>query len=53
MTANFIESNPIPAKVVMKMLGILSGDTVRSPLAPIAESNRQKLAEVLKECGLA
>jgi 4-hydroxy-tetrahydrodipicolinate synthase len=52
MTANFIESNPIPAKVVMKMLGILSNDTVRSPLAPIADANRRKLAEVLEECGL-
>jgi len=52
MVANFVESNPIPAKVVMKMMGILSTDTVRSPLAPIGESNRQKLAEALKVCGL-
>lgn len=53
MTGNFIESNPIPAKAVMKMMGILSTDTVRSPLAPLAESSRTALATILKECGLA
>jgi 4-hydroxy-tetrahydrodipicolinate synthase len=53
MTGNFIESNPIPAKAAMKMLGILSTDTVRSPLAPLSEANRKRMAEILAECGLA
>lgn len=52
MTGNFIESNPIPVKTVMKMLGILGSDTVRSPLAPITEANRKKLETILRECEL-
>jgi len=52
MTGNFIESNPIPVKAAMKMLGIIPNDTVRSPLAPIADANRKKLESILRECGL-
>ncbi|MDQ6802100.1 MAG: 4-hydroxy-tetrahydrodipicolinate synthase [Acidobacteriota bacterium] len=52
MTGNFIESNPIPVKAAMKMLGIIPNDTVRSPLAPIGEANRKKLESILRECGL-
>jgi 4-hydroxy-tetrahydrodipicolinate synthase len=52
MTGNFIESNPIPVKAALKMMGILENDTVRSPLAPITEANRKKLEEILSECGL-
>ena len=52
MTANFIESNPIPVKTAMKMLGILENDTVRPPLAPITDANRKKLESVLDQCGL-
>src|SRR5437868_751250 len=52
MTGNFIESNPIPVKAAMKMLGIIPTDTVRSPLAPITEANRKKLDGILLDCGL-
>ena len=52
MTGNFIESNPIPVKAAMKMLGIIPNDTVRSPLAPITEANRKKLESILRDCGL-
>src|SRR5256714_6302758 len=52
MTGNFIESNPIPVKAALKMLGIIPNDTVRSPLAPIADANRKKLESILRECGL-
>ena len=52
MTGNFIESNPIPVKAAMKMLGLIPTDTVRSPLAPITEANRKKLEAILRECGL-
>ena len=52
MTGNFIESNPIPVKTAMKMMGILENDLVRSPLAPITEANRKKMAAILQECGL-
>ncbi|MGZ4808307.1 MAG: 4-hydroxy-tetrahydrodipicolinate synthase [Thermoanaerobaculia bacterium] len=49
MTGNFIESNPIPVKTAMKMMGILESDTLRSPLAPISDSNRKKLEAILRE----
>jgi len=52
LTGNFIESNPIPAKAALKMMGILDSDTVRPPLAPITPGNRSKLETILKECGL-
>jgi 4-hydroxy-tetrahydrodipicolinate synthase len=52
LTGNFIESNPIPVKTALKMMGILESDTVRSPLAPISSANRQKLESILKECKL-
>jgi 4-hydroxy-tetrahydrodipicolinate synthase len=52
MAGNFIESNPIPVKTAMKMLGILPSDAVRPPLAPISDANRKKIEEILRECGL-
>lgn len=52
LTGNFIESNPIPAKTAMKMMGILDNDVVRPPLAPITDANRKKLEAILRECGL-
>jgi 4-hydroxy-tetrahydrodipicolinate synthase len=52
MIGNFIESNPIPVKAAMKMLGIIPSDTVRPPLAPITDANRKKLEAILRECGL-
>jgi 4-hydroxy-tetrahydrodipicolinate synthase len=52
LTGNFIESNPVPVKAAMKMLGILESDVVRSPLAPISKNNREELERILVECGL-
>ena len=52
LTGNFIESNPIPAKAALKMMGILESDTVRPPLAPIAEGNAKRLRAILEECHL-
>jgi 4-hydroxy-tetrahydrodipicolinate synthase len=52
LTGNFIESNPIPAKAALKMMGILESDTVRPPLAPITSSNAERLRKILEECGL-
>jgi 4-hydroxy-tetrahydrodipicolinate synthase len=52
LTGNFIESNPIPVKTALKMMGILNSDTVRPPLAPITAPNRQKLESILRECKL-
>jgi len=53
MTGNFIESNPIPVKAAMKMLGLIPTDTVRPPLAPLTEANRKKMESILRECGLS
>ena len=52
LVGNFMESNPIPVKAAMKMMGILESDTVRSPLAPISDANRKKLESILRGCGL-
>jgi 4-hydroxy-tetrahydrodipicolinate synthase len=52
LTGNFMESNPIPVKTACKLLGIIDSDTVRSPLAPISNANREKLVAILRECGL-
>jgi 4-hydroxy-tetrahydrodipicolinate synthase len=52
LTGNFIESNPIPVKTACKLLGIIENETVRPPLAPITDANRETLAAILHECGL-
>jgi len=52
LIGNFIESNPIPVKAALKMMGILNSDTVRPPLAPMTAANRQKLEAILRECKL-
>jgi 4-hydroxy-tetrahydrodipicolinate synthase len=52
LIGNFLESNPIPVKTAMKMMGILKSDYVRPPLAPITEANRKKLESILRECKL-
>src|SRR5688572_10079012 len=52
LLGNFMESNPIPVKAAMVMMGILESDTVRSPLAPITDANRKRLEAILRECEL-
>lgn len=52
LTGNFLESNPIPVKTALKILGVLPNDFVRSPLAPIADANRKRMEEILRECQL-
>jgi 4-hydroxy-tetrahydrodipicolinate synthase len=52
LVGNFIESNPAPAKAALQMMGVLESDTLRPPLAPMSDANREKLRGILKECGL-
>lgn len=52
LTGNFIESNPGPAKAALRMMGVLESDTVRPPLAPMLEANRERLRAILRECRL-
>ena len=46
MDALFLESNPIPLKAALKMLG-LCGDGLRLPLVPASAATRTRLAEAL------
>jgi 4-hydroxy-tetrahydrodipicolinate synthase len=52
LTGNFIESNPGPAKAALKMMGVLESDTVRPPLAPMTNANRDRMRAILTECDL-
>lgn len=49
--ALFTETNPIPVKAAMAMLG-KCGPEIRMPLTPITEPNRKRLEAVLREHGL-
>lgn len=51
MNVNFIESNPIPVKTALAMMGKIE-EVFRLPLVPIGKNNRETLKLVLKECGL-
>ncbi|HTV65209.1 MAG TPA: 4-hydroxy-tetrahydrodipicolinate synthase [Bryocella sp.] len=51
MQANFIESNPIPAKAVLAMMGRMQ-EVYRLPLVPMKKENRAKLEKVVAEAGL-
>lgn len=49
--AMFIETNPIPVKTSLGMMGIVRED-MRLPMCPMSPQNRQKLEGALKEYGL-
>ncbi|HEY6008001.1 MAG TPA: 4-hydroxy-tetrahydrodipicolinate synthase [Geobacteraceae bacterium] len=49
--AMFIESNPIPVKTALGLMGKCS-DELRLPLCPMGEANKAKLATIMKEYGL-
>ena len=51
MQANFIESNPGPAKAVLAMMGRIE-EVYRLPLVPMKKENRAKLEKVAAEVGL-
>ncbi|MCX7984731.1 MAG: 4-hydroxy-tetrahydrodipicolinate synthase [Bacteroidetes bacterium] len=46
MNVNFIESNPIPVKTALAMMGLIE-ESYRLPLCPISEKNREKVRQVL------
>jgi len=48
--AMFIESNPIPVKTAMRMLGMINGQ-MRLPLWPMSETNEERLNKVLSDYG--
>ncbi|HNW34110.1 MAG TPA: dihydrodipicolinate synthase family protein, partial [Candidatus Ozemobacteraceae bacterium] len=49
--AMFFESNPIPAKTALSLMGIIR-DEFRLPLVQAAGTTRDKLARVLEQMGL-
>jgi 4-hydroxy-tetrahydrodipicolinate synthase len=51
MNANFIESNPIPVKAALAMMGMLE-ENYRLPLVRMTTANRDKLAKIVEELGL-
>ncbi len=51
MKLNFIESNPIPAKAALAMMGLIQ-EHLRLPLVPIGEANKAKLRAGLVEAGI-
>ncbi len=51
MKVNFVESNPIPVKAAMAMMGKIH-EAYRLPLVTISEGGRAKLSAVLSKLGL-
>ena len=51
MQANFIESNPLPVKAVLAMMGRI-GEDYRLPLVPMKQETRQKLEVIAAEVGV-
>ena len=51
MNVNFIESNPIPVKTALSMMGLIE-ESFRLPLTNIEDKNRILVEKVLKELKL-
>ncbi len=47
----FIESNPVPVKTALAMIGMIE-EVYRLPMAPMSKANRTKLETVLAEAGV-
>jgi len=51
MNVNFGESNPIPVKTALAMMGLIE-ESFRLPLCPISNKNREKVQQVLQSLKL-
>lgn len=51
MSANFIESNPIPVKAAMAAMGLLD-EVYRLPMVPPSDASRARILDALRACGL-
>jgi 4-hydroxy-tetrahydrodipicolinate synthase len=51
MEANFIESNPLPVKAVLAMMGRIE-EVYRLPLCSMKKENRARLERIAAEAGL-
>jgi len=50
MRAAFVESNPIPVKAAMAMMGKI-GNHLRLPLVPLAETHNETVRSALRSAG--
>jgi 4-hydroxy-tetrahydrodipicolinate synthase len=48
MKVNFVESNPIPVKAAMGMMGLLE-EVYRLPLVPLSEQHRPRVERALQD----
>lgn len=51
MQANFLESNPMPVKTVLAMMGRIE-EVFRLPMVPVKKDTRNKLQQIAAEVGL-
>src|SRR5207302_2047299 len=51
MNANFMESNPIPVKAALAMMGMIE-ENYRLPLVPMGPLNRAKFQKIVEDLGL-
>jgi 4-hydroxy-tetrahydrodipicolinate synthase len=51
MNVNFVESNPIPVKAAMALMGLLE-PVWRLPMVPPSQANLAKIETVLQTTGL-
>jgi 4-hydroxy-tetrahydrodipicolinate synthase len=51
MNVNFVESNPIPVKAAMGLMGLLT-PTMRLPMCPPGADSLAKIEKVLEAAGL-
>ncbi|HVB33487.1 MAG TPA: 4-hydroxy-tetrahydrodipicolinate synthase [Patescibacteria group bacterium] len=51
LRANFYETNPVPVKTALAMMGLIE-ETCRLPMVPLRPENRARLEQVLKAQGL-
>ncbi len=52
MRLNFIETNPVPVKQALHMMGIFTDAVYRLPLVELSEPSRERLRQGLEALGL-
>ena len=51
MLVNFIESNPIPVKAALAVIGLLD-EVYRLPMVPPSDANRARIRQTLADLGM-
>ena len=50
--ALFVETNPVPVKHALRLMGLISRSDVRLPLAPLSEAHEPAVLSALRDAGL-